>query len=122
MPFPFRVLSALFLLLLSAAPRHADERIRSFISAITIDDAGGLEVTETLDVQAEGWSAEAPLILRRQTGRKRGTSWHVFSAGPASLGLSEEAARESSLLTGTRSRPASACGGRPPRAMPTRTG
>ena len=68
MPFAFRVLSALFLLLLSAAPRHADERIRSFISAITMDDAGGLEVTETLDVQAERWSAEAPLILRRQTG------------------------------------------------------
>jgi hypothetical protein len=60
LPFAFRVLSALFLLQLTAAPRHADERIRSFISAITMDDAGGLEVTETLDVQAERWSSDVP--------------------------------------------------------------
>ena len=43
MSFPFRTLSTLFLILLSAAPLHADEGIRSFISKITIDNAGGLQ-------------------------------------------------------------------------------
>ncbi|WP_045388982.1 DUF2207 domain-containing protein [Falsirhodobacter sp. alg1] len=54
MPFLLRILFALCLTLVPAAPIHADERIRSFISEITIDRTGGLQITETLDVQAEG--------------------------------------------------------------------
>lgn len=49
-----RLLSTLLFVILSAAPSLADERIRSFISEITIDRSGGLQVTETLDVQADG--------------------------------------------------------------------
>ncbi|PJE28327.1 hypothetical protein PSM7751_02274 [Pseudooceanicola marinus] len=84
MLFPFRTLSALLLILLSAASLHADERIRSFISEITIDDAGGLQVIETLDVQAEGQRIRHG-IFRDLPLTKDGIRWGGFDLVEATM-------------------------------------
>ena len=84
MLFPFRILSALLLILLSAASLHADERIRSFISEITIDDDGGLQVIETLDVQAEGQRIRHG-IFRDLPLTKDGIRWGGFDLVEATM-------------------------------------
>ncbi|MER0240340.1 DUF2207 domain-containing protein [Fulvimarina sp. MAC8] len=84
MSFSFRTLSTLFLILLSAAPLQADERIRSFISEITIDDAGGLQVIETLDVQAEGQRIRHG-IFRDLPLTKDGIRWGGFDLVEATM-------------------------------------
>ncbi|MCT4334784.1 DUF2207 domain-containing protein [Paracoccus sp. YLB-12] len=84
MPFQFRILSAFLLVLLSAAPLQADERIRSFISEITIDDAGALQVTETLDVQVEGHRIRHG-IFRDLPLTKDGIRWGGFDLVEAAM-------------------------------------
>ncbi len=51
------VLASLLLgiILLAAWPAAADERITNFSSAVTLDTAGTVDVTETIDIVAEGY-------------------------------------------------------------------
>ena len=84
MLFPFRILPALFLILLSAASLQAAERIRSFIGEITIDGDGGLQVTETLDVQAEGQRIRHG-IFRDLPLTKDGIRWGGFDLVEATM-------------------------------------
>ncbi|AJE48720.1 DUF2207 domain-containing protein [Celeribacter indicus] len=50
----FRIFFILLLTALSVSQAHAYERIRNFVSEITVEPSGALSVVETLDVQAEG--------------------------------------------------------------------
>lgn len=84
MLFPFRIPSALFLIVLSAAPLQAAERIRSFISEITIESDGGLQVTEALDVQAEGQRIRHG-IFRDLPLTKDGIRWGGFDLVEATM-------------------------------------
>jgi len=45
----------LALLLLASLPASAEERIANFSSAVTLDTAGTVDVTETIDIVAEGY-------------------------------------------------------------------
>ncbi|TQS72964.1 DUF2207 domain-containing protein [Rhodobacteraceae bacterium] len=84
MSFPFRSLFILVLTFFFAAVGHADERIRSFISEITIDHAGRLQVTETLDVQAEGQRIRHG-IFRDLPLTKHGIRWGGFDLVEATM-------------------------------------
>ncbi|QUS35710.1 DUF2207 domain-containing protein [Falsirhodobacter algicola] len=84
MPFLLRMLFALCLTLLPAAPIHADERIRSFVSEITIDPTGGLRITETLDVQAEGDRIRHG-IFRELPLTENGIHWGGFDLVDATM-------------------------------------
>ena len=49
-----RVIAALFLLLLAAVPAAAEEVIRNFISDVTVNADGSVDVRETITLRAEG--------------------------------------------------------------------
>ena len=49
-----RLLLAIGLLLALVSPLHAEERVTSFISDVTVNTDASLEVRETITVEAEG--------------------------------------------------------------------
>ena len=49
-----RVIAALFLLLLAVVPAAAEEVIRNFISDVTVNADGSVDVRETITLRAEG--------------------------------------------------------------------
>jgi uncharacterized membrane protein YgcG len=92
-PFLRTLLPALALLLSWAAPAHAEERILDFESHVVVSANGGLTVTETITVEAEGRNIKRG-IYRDFPTRYKGPAGRSYNVGFEVVSVLRDGQRE----------------------------